>query len=133
MKFRFALLSFVSILISTGCTHKQVQVTTLQDNQMNCTEIITEYAKTELILEDVDDKTGFSGRNVAMGIFFWPGIFVNQMNATDARTAANNRIAVLTTLSTQKKCTVDRQGIDVAKAQLSKDFNKSVQEVNSSK
>lgn len=47
---------------------------------------------------------GMSGRNVAMGLFFWPGIIVNQMNAGDARKAATERIAVLVNMSSMKKC-----------------------------
>ena len=48
--------------------------------------------------------TGMSGRNIAMGIFFWPGIVVNQMNAGDAREAANTRLAVLSELKSKKNC-----------------------------
>jgi len=39
-----------------------------------------------------------------MGLFFWPGIIVNQMNAGDARKAATERISVLADLAKQKNC-----------------------------
>ena len=48
--------------------------------------------------------TGWSGRNVAMGVFFWPSVVVNQMNAGDAREAANNRLKVLADLKTKNRC-----------------------------
>lgn len=124
MKIKNLFLPCVALILFSACTHKQIQPSRLSDTQMSCQEIITEYAKTEIVLEDIDDKTGFSGRNVAMGIFFWPGIVVNQMNATDARAAANKRIEVLTMLSDKKQCTIDRKNIDNVKLQLNEDFNK---------
>jgi hypothetical protein len=39
-----------------------------------------------------------------MGIFFWPGIIVNQMNAGDARKAATERLSVLADLAKQRSC-----------------------------
>jgi hypothetical protein len=39
-----------------------------------------------------------------MGLLFWPGIFVNQMNAGDARKAANDRLGVLAELAKEKQC-----------------------------
>ena len=55
-------------------------------------------------MHSIDDKTGWSGRNVAMGIFFWPGVVVNQMNAGDAREAANERLKILSDLKSKKRC-----------------------------
>ena len=56
------------------------------------------------VLRGIDDKTGMSGRNVAMGLLFWPGIIVNQMNAGDAREAANDRMVVLSNLKNNLSC-----------------------------
>ena len=39
-----------------------------------------------------------------MGILFWPGIIVNQMNAGDAREAANDRLVVLSDLKSNLSC-----------------------------
>jgi hypothetical protein len=90
--------------LATGCTHTQVLVKDSADGRLTCTEIATQTAEVKTILRDIDDKTGFSGRNVAMGLFFWPGIIVNQMNAGDARKASTERLAVLAELSTKKNC-----------------------------
>lgn len=94
----------IASLTILGCTHTQVSVRQSADDRLNCTEIATQTAEINRILRDIDDKTGMSGRNVAMGIFFWPGIVVNQMNAGDARKAANERLAVLSGLSAARKC-----------------------------
>ena len=87
-----------------GCSHTQVVVRDSADQRLTCTEIATQTAEVKSVLKDVDEKTGFSGRNVALGIFFWPGIVVNQMNAGDARKAATDRMAVLADLAKDKKC-----------------------------
>ena len=94
----------VGASILGGCTHPTTQVVQSGDNRMSCTDIAAEMAEVRGVLRDVDDKTGLSGRNVAMGIFFWPGIVVNQMNAGDARDAANARLQELSRLKSDKKC-----------------------------
>lgn len=91
-------------IILTACTHTQVLVKDTSDSRLSCTEIASQSAEVRTVLRDIDEKTGLSGRNIAMGLFFWPGIIVNQMNAGDARKAATERISVLADLAKQKNC-----------------------------
>jgi hypothetical protein len=102
MKKLAGILTLAATLV--GCTHTQVLVKDSADERLTCMEIATQTAEAKGVLRDIDDKTGFSGRNVAMGIFFWPGIIVNQMNAGDARKAATERLAVLADLAKQRSC-----------------------------
>jgi len=118
MNIKNLIVSIIGVGLLAGCTHKQVKVHTLHDNKLSCNEIVLEYAKTEMVLDDIDDKTGFSGRNVGMGLFFWPGIIVNQMNAGDAREAAKARIEVLSKLSNEKECMIDKEKLDEEKNKL---------------
>lgn len=99
-----AIAIFGLVLFTAACTHTQVIVKDPGDERLTCTEIATQTAEAKGILREIDDKTGFSGRNVAMGVFFWPGIIVNQMNAGDARKAANERLTVLAELAKKKNC-----------------------------
>ena len=101
---RNLLIVFALSLTLTACTHTQVMVKDTADARLTCTEIASQSAEVRTILRDIDEKTGLSGRNIAMGLFFWPGIIVNQMNAGDARKAATERMAVLTDLAKQKNC-----------------------------
>jgi hypothetical protein len=103
MKKHTALL--LALLSLAACTHTQVQVNNPADDRMTCTEIASQTAEVRTVLRDIDSKTGFSGRNVGLGLVFWPGIIVNQMNAGDARKAANDRLGILTQLSKDKECT----------------------------
>lgn len=73
---------------------------------MNCGQIKEEMKKVEEIKDDIDSKRGMSGRNVGMALIFWPGIIVNEMNGSDAVTAANKRMEFLNDMYNKKQCTV---------------------------
>lgn len=104
MKRLFLMVSAISLVIVTGCTHKKVEVDTLKDSQLSCTEINTELEQIQALKEDIDEKTGFSGRNVGMGLLFWPGVIVNEYNASKAEDLANQRKAKLYTLHKNNNC-----------------------------
>ncbi len=91
-------------IIATGCTHTQTLVKDSTDQSLTCTAIAAQTAEVKGVLRDIDDKTGMSGRNIALGLFFWPGIIVNQMNAGDARKSAGERLVVLADLAKAKNC-----------------------------
>ena len=97
--------SMISGIFFLGaCTHQNVKVVKSADDKLSCSDIAAEVAEINGVLRSIDDKTGLSGRNVAMGILFWPGIIVNQMNAGDAREAANDRLVVLSDLKSNLSC-----------------------------
>ena len=53
---------------------------------------------------EVQDKTGFSGRNVGMALLFWPGIIVNEVQGGKAEDAAQDRVERLNGLYYQQGC-----------------------------
>jgi hypothetical protein len=94
-----------ALLLAIGsCTHKKVDVHRMNDHEMSCGEIVLEMTETKELLKDIDSKTGMSGRNVGMGLLFWPGVVVNQMNASDATKLATDRMNVLVSLYKNKGC-----------------------------
>jgi|TARA_B110000259_G_C13808603_1_gene319742 hypothetical protein len=97
-------LAVLTALFLSACSHQNVVSVQPTDNRLSCTDIAAELAEVRGVLRSIDDKTGMSGRNIAMGIFFWPGVVVNQMNAGDARDAANARLAVLGGLKDKQNC-----------------------------
>ena len=54
--------------------------------------------------KDIDDKTGFSGRNVGMALLFWPGIIINEVNASDAEGMINQRREKMVNMYEKKGC-----------------------------
>lgn len=89
----------------TSCTHTKMQTHKLYDEELNCTQLRTEMTRVSSAIEDVDSKTGLSGRNVGMALIFWPGILVNEVNGSDALKAANHRMDMLVNLYNRKGCT----------------------------
>ncbi len=100
-------ISLLLFLIAlSSCSHKQVSIYRPGDQELTCAQILSEIGETEKTLSDIHGKRGFSGRNVAMGIIFWPGIVVNEMNGSSAATTAQKRLEVLNKLYIDKRCRI---------------------------
>ncbi len=95
-------LSVCSILL-VGC-HPKVQPVQDTDSSLTCAQLKSEIEKTEQIKKQIQDKRGFSGRNVGLGLLFWPGVIVNEATGHDAEADANARIAQLRKLYDGKQC-----------------------------
>ncbi|MEQ9116004.1 MAG: hypothetical protein RLN62_04330 [Rickettsiales bacterium] len=93
-----------SSFLLMSCSHEKVATHKLTDANLSCHQIVAETSEMKALLKDINGKTGFSGRNVGMGLVFWPGIFVNQMNAGEAENLANKRVSVLAELYSKKGC-----------------------------
>ena len=104
MKSIYFLLFFVFMCFLFSCTHKRVEVHKVTDYSMTCSQIIEEMKKVEKIKTDIKNKKGFSGRNVGMALFFWPGVIVNEVNANKALELADKRLDVLNKLYKEKEC-----------------------------
>lgn len=108
MKPMYLGLIFVISLISfshvAGCTHQKVSVHKTTDVGLTCDQILSEIAQVESVKKDIEDKTGFSGRNVGMGILFWPGIIVNEVQGSSAEEVANKRLEQLHGMYRDKGC-----------------------------
>lgn len=99
---RWAILVLVVGLCS--CTHQKVRISQMSDHQLSCSALRNEMARVEQARAEIDSKTGFSGRNVGMALVFWPGIIVNESQASSAEAAAAARLDRLNHLYYEKKC-----------------------------
>lgn len=57
------ILSLALVLVA-ACTHSKVDVSQVDDANKTCAQIKTELAQLDDMENDIDEKTGFSGRNV---------------------------------------------------------------------
>ena len=89
---------------SLGCTHQKVRISQASDPQLSCAALRNELARVEQARVEIESKTGFSGRNVGMALVFWPGIIVNESQASSALAAATARIDRLNQLYYEKGC-----------------------------
>ncbi len=97
------LMAFALTLVS-ACTHQKVSVQEFDDKDKTCAQLERDIKEMENLEQEIEEKTGMSGRNVGMAIVFWPGILVNEMNADDARDRAADRKKHLFDLYDEKKC-----------------------------
>lgn len=107
-KFPFCLsvvLSSSLLALLTSCTHHRIQAQQPTDLRLSCQELQMEMVRAEAIAREVENKTGFSGRNVGLALTFWPGIVVNEMQGSKAIDAAHARITRLNELYAKQNCT----------------------------
>ncbi|MEM7617132.1 MAG: hypothetical protein AAF195_01985, partial [Pseudomonadota bacterium] len=95
----------LTIFCLNACNHQRVQVHTISDNQLKCDDIKKELYNLKLVEKDIEHKTGFSVRNIGMGMVLWSiGIFINETNANQAEDAVSDRRAVLVKLHNEHNC-----------------------------
>jgi hypothetical protein len=54
-----------SILLFTGCSHKQVEPSKLTDDRLTCQEIMAEVTEVKMVKQEIESNRGASGRNIA--------------------------------------------------------------------
>ncbi len=101
------IISILALLVLAGCSHKKVEVSRVGDSGLSCNEIGYELVELKALRGDIEKKTGFSGRNVGMGLLFWPGVIVNEYNAGKAEDLAMERSKKLVSMFEKKKCSED--------------------------
>ena len=87
------MLLMFSLLLITGCVSNQtVQTVEVDDYSKNCEQLKYELTQLGAKFEEAEDDSGFTGKNVALGLFFWPGIFVNEGQANRNQDSINDRV-----------------------------------------
>tara|TARA_B100000214_G_C23794346_1_gene547366 strand:- start:446 stop:772 length:327 start_codon:yes stop_codon:yes gene_type:complete len=97
------LITTLAFLILSACvSNKTVQTVKISDYDLNCEELKYELTELGVQFEEVEDDSGLTGKNVALGIFFWPGIIVNEVQAGRNEDSINRRIEHLNSLYVAK-------------------------------
>lgn len=86
--------SIAALFVLTGC-HPKVAPPSAMDEKLSCKQLESEIRDVEQVKAQIEEKRGFSGRNVASAIFFWPGIIINEWTGSDAESAANQKLSSL--------------------------------------
>ncbi len=98
-------LSSSLLTLFASCTHHRIQAQQPTDLRLSCQELQMEMVRAEAVAREVENKTGFSGRNVGLALTFWPGIVVNEMQGSKAIDAAHARLTRLNELYVTQDCT----------------------------
>lgn len=91
-------------LILGGCvSNKAVRVVDTDDYEMNCEQLKFELTNLGADFDEVKDDSGLTGKNIGLGLLFWPGIIVNEVRSNKNQDSIDARIEHLTKLYS-KKC-----------------------------
>ena len=74
------------------------------DSQLTCDELAGEITKTRSLKAEAESNKGMSGQNVAWALLFWPAIFANESNNSDAIRAADERLHYLYSYYRENEC-----------------------------
>lgn len=91
-------------LILAACAPSVQSYDPFVDSQLTCEELALEISKTRNLKAEAESNKGLSGQNVAWAIFFWPAIFANEANNSDAIRAADERLHYLYGYYRERDC-----------------------------
>ena len=91
-------------LALSGCvSNKTVQTVEIGDEDKSCAELRSDLSVLGAKFEEAKDEQGVTGKNVGLAIVFWPGIIVNESQASKNEESIDRRITHLTGIY-NKKC-----------------------------
>jgi hypothetical protein len=98
----------LAIIISMGlsaCAPKVQSYDPFMDRDLNCDQLALEISKTRSLKAEAQSNKGMSGQNIAWALVFWPAIFANESNNSDAIRIADERLFHLYGYYDAKQCT----------------------------
>lgn len=102
--FKTVLLAAGTAALLTACAPSVQSYDPFIDSQLSCDELALEISKTRNLKAEAESNKGLSGQNVAWALFFWPAIFANEANNSDAIRAADERLHYLYGYYREKEC-----------------------------
>ena len=103
-----AYILMITAIFVSGCVSNQaVRTVQASDYTKNCEQLQFELTDLGAKFEDVKDESGITGKNVALGVLFWPGIIVNEVRSNKNQESIDDRVVHLTSLYSQK-CLADK-------------------------
>lgn len=101
----FCILLSTGTLILSGCVTPEVVASRVAtDARISCAGIAAERSKLNNIRVEAKKGKSLSTENVVAGLFFWPAVIGNSMNASEAIEAVNAREVTLAELANKKGC-----------------------------
>ncbi len=114
MRIKFFFLSIIIFLLNSCATPKVVNITSPQDQNLNCEQLEIEIAETLKMKKDAEYAKEGTGGNVARMILFWPAWAQTLHNADKAILAANDRNHHLINLMKKKNC----KGVNIINSKI---------------
>ena len=87
-----------------GCvSNKAVKIVDMDDYEMNCKQLKFELTNLGADFDEAKGDSGLTGKNIGLGLVFWPGVIVNEVRSSKNQDSIDARIEHLTKLYS-KKC-----------------------------
>jgi len=99
---KYLLLPIVFISLIGCVSNDTVRTVDIRDFDLNCDQLKYELVNLGVKFDDAKDDSGLTGKNVALGIFFWQGIIVNEVQSKRNEDSINKRIEHLNGLYVDK-------------------------------
>ena len=107
---RAALVLVAVAMMIVGCVqNRAVQTVEARDFQLNCEQLQYELAQLGAEFDEAADESGATGKNIALGIFFWPGVIVNEVRTNKNQDSISDRVDHLSDLYQDKCIGVEQQ------------------------
>lgn len=100
----FVIFAIALGVLFTSCAPAVQPYDPFVDSQLTCSELTFEITRTKELREEAQSNKGISAQNVAWAIFFWPGIFANEVSNAEAIRAADDRLRHLHRYYEEKNC-----------------------------
>ena len=99
------LFAIVALTFLAGCASPTVVKSMKSgDEELTCGQLKNEYEESNRFIEEAEKEKGFTGGNIARGLFFWPAILGTYSNANEAIAAAETRKVNLMNIMRNKNC-----------------------------
>lgn len=99
------LLLALSVSVSGCAISPKAQTTKIGDNELTKEAIVKELAELDRIEKKIEGNKGFTGKNAAALVFFWPALAYTYIDANDAQKKVDQRRNYLNNLYNTKSAT----------------------------
>lgn len=99
-----AALLLAPMIFIASCAPAYNPQTATPDSDLSCSDISQQLIKAATVRSEAQGNKGVSGQNIAWGLLFWPGIFLNEANNNQTIQKIDDRVSTLNRLYTAKGC-----------------------------
>ena len=97
-------MAVLSTALSACTTTEKVAVQQTTDRRLSCSQLETEFAKLDEVMDDAQGDKGVNAANVAAVVLFWPAAVGNYLNADQAEELVEKRRSHLMEIYSEKDC-----------------------------
>lgn len=99
-----AAIGIITSLLASCATSEKITAVQIGDDKLSCNALKDELAKVDKAEQQINDKKGVTGTNVAAALFWLPGLVYTYYDAGEATRLLNERRSHLNVLYNKSAC-----------------------------